>query len=462
MPSEERLRAILRAPAESLNREVKAWIDPASSEGRAKIVKALLALRNRNGGELVIGIDDKALTPLPCTLAEPTSGVFSVDMVQTALFKHASTPFEVGVDLVEYEGQHHPVLSVPPGVEVPVVCKSDLVHESRRLLRKGEIYFRTLNESGVPATAPINARDWPAFMQILHDNRDANIGRFLRRHLGVGQIERLRDVASELVQTASLPARAREVMAGGDAAYAEALGRRRLSPEHSALIGGLSMTVAVAVDPPRRGQLPTRTWRSSVLSSNPQLTGWPMWLDSSSFAEIEDRPVVRGGAWEASIISIDQSWADHSDFWSLDPNGAFYLRRAMQDDMTDKVARGAALDVMLMLYRVAEAVVVAVRMARAAGWPEDGRAGLAFRWTALRNRHLQPWANARTSLLGSAAPANDDEAASFVEVPLDRPDASLAPEVQRIVAPLFASFGGYEVQIDMVEDALRRLLDRSL
>lgn len=130
--------------------------------------------------------------------------------------------------------------------------------------------------------------------------------------------------------------------------------------------------------------------------------------------------------------------------------------------MTDKVAKGTAMDVMLMLYRVAEAIVVAVRMARAGGWPEDGRAGLAFRWTALRDRCLKPWANARTSLLRSAAPANDDEATSFVEVPLDRPDASLAPEVQRVVAPLFASFGGYEVRTDVVEEAVRRLLDRSL
>lgn len=462
MPSEERLGAMLSNPVEGLNREVKAWIDPSSPEGRAKIVTALLALRNRDGGELVIGFDDSTLKPVPYSLGRPVAEAFAVDTVQTALFKHASAPFEVSIDLIVHEDQEHPVLSVPSGVEVPVACKSELVHEGKRLLRKGKVYFRTLNESGVPSSAPINARDWPAFMQILHDNRDANIGRFLRRHLGGGQIERLRDAAAELATGPALPARAREALVRGDAAYDEAIARRRLSPEHTEAISGLQMTVAAAFDPPRDRQVTTRSWLNSVLSANPQYTGWPIWLDTSSFDELEDRPAPRGGAWEASIVSIDRAFSAHADFWRLAPGSSFYLRRAMQDDMTDKVPRGAALDVVLMLYRVAETIIVAKRMARAAGWGDDDRAGIAFRWTALRGRQLRPWANARTALIGSMAPANDDEASSFIELPLDRPDAAFAPQVAGAVAPLFATFGGYEVRMEVVEEAVRKLLERSL
>lgn len=50
-------------PAEALNVEIKNWIDPTTLQGKAKIVRAALALRNRNGGELVIGFNDQTLKP---------------------------------------------------------------------------------------------------------------------------------------------------------------------------------------------------------------------------------------------------------------------------------------------------------------------------------------------------------------------------------------------------------------
>jgi hypothetical protein len=48
---------------ESLNVELKRWIDPTEPQGIAKIVKATFALHNCNGGFLVIGFDDKTLQP---------------------------------------------------------------------------------------------------------------------------------------------------------------------------------------------------------------------------------------------------------------------------------------------------------------------------------------------------------------------------------------------------------------
>jgi hypothetical protein len=50
---------------EGLNVEVKNWIDPAQPTGAAKIVKGALALRNRNGGYMVVGFDDATLQPDP-------------------------------------------------------------------------------------------------------------------------------------------------------------------------------------------------------------------------------------------------------------------------------------------------------------------------------------------------------------------------------------------------------------
>jgi len=44
--------------SESLSVELKSWLDPLRPEHRAVIVKALVALRNRDGGALYVGFRD--------------------------------------------------------------------------------------------------------------------------------------------------------------------------------------------------------------------------------------------------------------------------------------------------------------------------------------------------------------------------------------------------------------------
>jgi hypothetical protein len=51
---QSRIDDLVARPAESLNVEIKSWISPCDKAGVAKIVRASLALRNRNGGYLVI------------------------------------------------------------------------------------------------------------------------------------------------------------------------------------------------------------------------------------------------------------------------------------------------------------------------------------------------------------------------------------------------------------------------
>src|SRR5437764_1293836 len=60
---QKRIDELLAHPSESLNVEIKNWISPGDKAGEAKIVRAVLALRNRNGGYLIIGFNDKTLLP---------------------------------------------------------------------------------------------------------------------------------------------------------------------------------------------------------------------------------------------------------------------------------------------------------------------------------------------------------------------------------------------------------------
>ncbi len=64
---QSRIDDLVARPSEGLPVEIKAWIDPTSHEGIAKIVRACLAMRNQNGGFLIIGLNDRTLQVEPAS-----------------------------------------------------------------------------------------------------------------------------------------------------------------------------------------------------------------------------------------------------------------------------------------------------------------------------------------------------------------------------------------------------------
>jgi len=56
--NEQFLNQLVANSSESLGIELKEWLDPNTTVGKAKLVKACLALRNNNGGCLLVGFND--------------------------------------------------------------------------------------------------------------------------------------------------------------------------------------------------------------------------------------------------------------------------------------------------------------------------------------------------------------------------------------------------------------------
>jgi hypothetical protein len=63
--SREVIQQLVDYPRESLAVELKAWFDPDSLEGRAKIIKGCISMRNRGTGGfiLVVGFDNQTSAP---------------------------------------------------------------------------------------------------------------------------------------------------------------------------------------------------------------------------------------------------------------------------------------------------------------------------------------------------------------------------------------------------------------
>jgi hypothetical protein len=152
--------------------------------------------------------------------------------------------------------------------------------------------------------------------------------------------------------------------------------------------------------------------------------------------------------------------AQHLDYWRMDPKREFYLLRNLQDDATQNVKPAVAPDPVIVIRRVTEVIAVGLAMAKALGWndPEAVRLGFVFRWTTLKGRRLESWADPFSPLGGGTA--RDGETTSFVEIGVDTPVAALAPVVNQATAALFSRFNGATISPQLIEDLVRRVLER--
>jgi hypothetical protein len=461
---QDRINDLVAHPSESLNVEIKRWINPDDCEGIAKIVKAALAIRNRNGGFFLIGFDDQSLMPDTGTRPPDVRTVFHLDKVQALVSKYASEIFEIGVGFGNRDGLEYPVIVIPEGVVAPVAAKRGLMDDAGHcLIREGEFYFRTLRSNGTPSTARAQPSDWQDIIEICFENKEADIGRFLRRHLAgsnAGLITALTGLHGSPVPSPPTQRDDTEALLNdGEKRLQAAIVARELNPEEAAATKGGTWSVALVVDPPNTAAITDTNFLNTVAAANPQYTGWPVWLDSRGFTDQTSRPKVINKAWQALIISFRS--LKHVDFMRMEPKGKFYLWRVLQDDLTDRVDPGTALDVILVLIRVAEAMAVGLSLAKALGWNGEARLGFGFRWTGLSGRALNSWANPLVLVSGGYV-AHDTTADTFVEIPLDTPLSALTPYVEQATKELFLLFDGYTLPSEVVEGWVRRLLERRL
>jgi hypothetical protein len=462
----EEAAQLIRSLSETRSVEVKRWFDPASPVGKAKLVKGLLALRNFDGGVFIVGFDDTTMQPDLANAPADVRAVFHPDVVQEVVSRHCSLPFDVEVLFPELDGQEYVVIAVPSGVISPVAVKKGIDNGSgHHLVNVHDIYFRTLAANNRVSSAKIPYSDLPELVGLCFDNREADIGRFLRRHLSGVASDTFRALADELdgrkSAGPSIDDDLASFLADGEARYVSQLKERGLIlPPH-----GTFEVALIIVGDCASGTLDQEFLRL-LDTNNPRLTGWPVWLDSSSFSDASSRPYVLDDGWEALIASLDRGLgSDHIDFMRKMPSGRFYLRRGLQDDLArhDRAPEPLkALDFALTVLRTAEAIAVGRAFANAMKCdPEMTTLEFAFRWTGLKGRTLSSWANPERYLSGERK-AVQDEITVRLSVPLFSAPETVAAQTYSVVSRLFAIFEGVEISAAVVDDLVTRLLERRL
>lgn len=470
--SQEYIDGLVANPRESLTVEIKDWIDPRSDHGRAKIVRALIAMRNQNGGFLQIGFEDGTWEPNLKDVPADVRSVWDADELQGLATKYASTPFETHLRFSERGGKEFPVVEVEPGVRTPVAAKADLFDPadgSRKLVKQHAVYVRTLGANNTASTAEAKHGDWANLVERCFDNREADVGRFVRRHLSALDAEVLRGLAGVvggLADPGPPPVfAAEEFRRDGHERFQRQKAERNLGyiRRHGAF------EVAVVFE----GEIPPRNLDEEFLNlinlSNPRYSGWPMWVDSRGFhtaqgtPDTDARPYTFGGGYEAFIRSEGASMRNHLDFWRAEPRGRFYLYRAFQDDMLDGPEHPeplTTLDFGIVILRTAEAFAVPMAFARAMGAPPEGTTlHYSFRWSGLKDRELSSWADPARDIRAGYV-ARQHEEAAMLSLPLETPTSALGRHVRAATAPLFSAFNGFAPGPDVVENLTNEVLLR--
>lgn len=427
--SPEELNNLLRAPTESLAVEFKSWLDVKTDADRAKVARALIALRNNNGGVLVLGFDDKTLKPAATGRPKDLATAYHPDEMQRIVKDYAGESFEVKVTLATRDEKSYPVFTVGEGVTEPVLTRRDGVK-----LRQYAVYVRSVQNGVVESTEPRSPADWKRLLEICFDNREANVARFFQRNL-VGIAREMRNLPST---GSPLDTFFDESAKHFEAAVAHRQKSAVILPAEPV---GWQETAVVVKGELRPTRLPALL--DTLFPHQPQLSGWPIWIDSRQL-KTPNQPHVNQGGWEALVKLKKEGFFSTPlvDFWRIEP-ARLYHRRIFEDDLRVNLGelRGKVLDYVVAIERVAEALAVARAFARERVIdPEKASILIRLRWTALRGRRFLSWSNPSRDLFVEQT-AYQDEVSSEFEMPLAVTRAGLVPFVVKAVEPLFEAFG---------------------
>lgn len=452
-------------PSEALAVELKTWLDPRKPQHKAVLVKGLIALRNHGGGKLMIGYRDDG-RPRDDGPPFDLRTEYHADAIQDLVSRHASERFEIDVEIRTDDEIETAVVTVPAGVRTPVRVKTSVRGQrddkQHDFLSAGAVPVRTLNPNGRASSSECGDADWERLMQTCFDNREADIARFVRRHLsGLGsEIGTLVGALRALTAGTGDPKDGdpKDFLMLGASLFADEIARQPTLEGYGTMAKWGGREAAIAIAPEPQGFTANRPFLQRILSSLPLITSYPPWADTGGRISGEG-PKVRHERWEGFLFGTERFKALTFDVF--DPKGLFYEYRLMLRDViaqTNGSAPRLTLGQNETLADVTEVMMTGLAFARALDVADDAHEiRIAFRWTGLKDRLFDTWSMVSANRLVSDEEVSPTSTISFAA---DTPPNALAPIIAQAVAPLFRMFRGYEVPESRIDETLRQMIER--
>lgn len=431
-------------PRESLEIELKAWLDPTSNDDRARIAKELIALANHGGGYLIIGFEEVGGDWVPSTPRPNNLNAFNQDAINGIVARYADPEFHCDVHHVTPQGEDvaYPVIVVAGGKTVPVRASRD--GPNQRFISQNTYYVRRPGPNSEP---PQSGREWDQLLHRCLTNRRENLLDDIRHILEGKAGERKSRPGSE--------ERLSEWITASFERWEDVVDER-LDPEDSRFEPGW-WAVGYVLDPPADFES-ANDLLDALRDAEGRETGWPPW-----WAPRRDgiRPYPHHGSVECWLGENRFGDGAHSDFWRASRLGELFLLRGYQEDgVQPEFDPGQYIDLVLPVWRVGECVLHAQSFAEAVfEETSDVNVLMRFRWTGLADRELTSWAN-RNRILVHSYTARQDEVQSEASFLAGEVVGQLPEIVRAITQPLYEAFDMFDPPADMAESELDRLRSR--
>lgn len=384
----------LISPSETLDFEVKSWLDLNDAEARGTVAKAAIALENHGGGFLLIGFSEVQGRMVPDTQRPANLAQYGTDEINAIIKRYAEPSFHVNVTFQRHPqtGEEFPILQFSGTTKVPVRSCSATPNGT---LKQNVYYIR---RPGPASEAPMDGAEWDALIRRCVLKQRSEIIDLLRSFIP--------NVAPGNLQTLINERAALNQFVSDSFARWSTINTSLLEEDPSKIKHGWFSFACQIVGQSK--QLSPNLILQSIEKLR-KYTGWPIFV---ALHTPESRPYFKDGAIEASLTKLKMPSPAHADFWRIHQDGYFYVLRGYQEDDLDSLSNtrtgrkpGTGLDLTIPVWRVAEFLLRSEELGRAMF--EDGFSVLVrCEWSGLKGRELFIF-NPRRLLFGGHQSSTD-------------------------------------------------------
>ncbi|WP_436642473.1 AlbA family DNA-binding domain-containing protein [Microbaculum sp. FT89] len=438
------LDELVSEPRESLDIEVKEWLDLVDNENRAALAKEVIALANHGGGYIVIGFAEQpdgtfiAATPRP-----PTLDAWSQDAIQSIIAKYLDPLVQCQVTHRTAPGKsdRFPIIAVPGGHRVPIRAKAGGPDGKRLIAHR--TYIR---RAGPNSEEPRTAEEWDRLLERCLQNRRTEL------------LDAMRSIMEGVLPVAgnTTPSRLDQLLAFEDQAanrWTELTAPLEEDAPPRLLQGYYD--VGFAID---------GTFNNASLAELRRIiqqevrnhSGWPPFV---TLSRTPYTPKAIDGAvefWRGPEPDGSYDVPAHHDFWRISPDGFLFTRRGYNEDggVQGKVP-GTTFDITTPTWRLGEAILEASYIARAIGASEANLICHA-RWMGLAGRRLVSIGNPNRFIFEDRTAAQNEFEATETVALAALPD-SLPEVVFSMLYSLYQLFDFFELPKRLVDEELAEM-----